>query len=272
MTVALVSSIAIATLIIVHNQIFEIETRNLRVNSESYIIPGGFEVTGTCDLHKLVEEEKIAHLGMFVKHGLHTTNRKFFPEDCPNLMRNSLTSGHVDKEEVTWYPSQNVHAFIRTKRPKLLAVRNRASFYKSAFNHVCNKMTKYKIDWRQNNNIDCSRKGEFDRIMKMDEQELALRFSPFLLKSKIMKSWKVRQIMLVDYTCISQVVSIFCGDDGVNDEIMEKIGTNSAESQHYVDFWSMHNNTLPANRYGQFWDQISDKLSETCCLDLRKPR
>ena len=107
--------------------------------------------------------------------------------------------------------------------------------------------------------------------MKLDEHELAKRNDPFLLKEMIMKSQKVRRIMLVDYRCIPKVITTLCGDPMMSYEsIAGDSHSNSAAGQNYTDFWSMHNHTLPFNPFNRFWDNIYAFFAEVCCLELVK--
>ena len=57
----------------------------------------------------------------------------------------------------------------KTSGHKMLAVRNPASFYKSAFNHLCNEMTNITIEWRQKRQVDCWQTNEIERARIVSE-------------------------------------------------------------------------------------------------------
>ncbi len=108
--------------------------------------------------------------------------------------------------------------------------------------------------------------------MKLSQQELAKKHSPFGLKEIVMESKNVKRIMLADYACIPKVITSLCGEFMAGYEsIAGSQRSNSAASRNYTDFWSMHDHSPPLNPFDQFWDDIYDILSEVCCLELVKP-
>lgn len=274
--------LAMALLLIFINTILQGDITSFsyyhRVLTE-YRIPGDFVLKGTCDLQRIKSNQphETVDLGMFVKHGLHVT-RNFFPRDC-------ITNGGggVDRHvivaersgplsiERAWYPTRTVNEFIDSPAThKILAVRDPKSFYKSAFNHICNKDTEKKEAWRRKHDINCRRRHELKKMMQLDQQELAYNHSPFRLKKIIMKSSKVRNIMLVDYTCIPKVISSLCEEPMVSSP--EELGEygNSAVAQDYTDYWSMHNRTIPNTQYFWFWTDVYETLKHECCLEFVK--
>ena len=240
----------------------------------SIVGPGGFVVKGTCDLASIKEHKETVHLGMFVKHGLHVT--KNLLRNCPAVEQHVLVSTRR-LPFIQWYPMLKWNRFTisKTNEHKMLAVRSPSSFYKSAFNHVCNKVTATKMKWRQKNHVNCTNPDEFDRIMKLQSAqrtgELNSWSNPFSLKNSIMKSKDIRTIMLVDYQCIPKVISNLCGNKLVdNTKVVSKSG-NSAAEQGYIDYWSLQNYTqLPRDPFTQFWEEIYDVLAAECCLELVK--
>mmetsp|Transcript_14121 Transcript_14121/g.30186 ORF Transcript_14121/g.30186 Transcript_14121/m.30186 type:complete len:283 (+) Transcript_14121:217-1065(+) len=238
-------------------------------------IPGDFVLKGTCDLERIKSNQphETVDLGMFVKHGLHLT-RNFFPRDCSinGVDRYVIVAGQDPlSKERAWYPTKTVFEFIDSPAThKILAVRDPTSFYKSAFNHICNKDTEKKATWRREHDINCRRRHELKKMIDLDQQELAYNHSPFRLKKIIMKSPKVRNVMLVDYTCIPKVISSLCEEPMVSSP--EQLGEfgNSAVAQDYTDYWSMHNRTLPNTQYFWFWTNVYETLKHECCLEFVK--
>jgi hypothetical protein len=152
----------------------------------------------------------------------------------------------------------------------MLAVRRQSSFYKSVFNHLCNKQTKSKVEWRRENHVNCSNEGEFVRLIELDSREMAAHISPFLVKEAIMQSNEVQTLMLVDYKCVPQIVQLLCGDFmSLSINRLDGKKMNSAEEQNNTDYWSMYSRTTFAP-FNPFWDIIYDKLSQMCCLELAR--
>ena len=314
-------------------------------------IPGGFQVRGACRLRDIRERAETVDLGLFVKHGIHTTYDLLRDGRCPAVRMHTFYEGagvasrakgrprrisaarwqhqgnrtrtkakhkHLRKgvalyeKRRHWDVSasrpqehgrqilskvKHTHRRLATASPPLpqrvdpsikthtstrhfldhtraenhiiLAVRGQASFYKSAFNHVCNKDTSELRSWRQRRDVDCRRKGEFVRLLRLNEMELSLRNSPFLMKEALMLAPQVRRLMLVDYACLPRAILTLCGAPIGEDDNSIAIA-NSAEKQGYTDFWSNHNYTHFAP-FSPAWDDIYERLSAACCLELVKP-
>ena len=152
---------------------------------------------------------------------------------------------------------------------KILPVRGQASFYKSAFNHVCNKKTKAKNNFRSHFDIDCTREGELGKLLSLNTAEISWTKSPFIMKEIIMQSREVKSVMLMDYTCLTDVVNSVCDANMKQYDELSGKQSNSAAGQNYTDFWSMHD-YAPLLPFDPFWDTVYANLTETCCLEFTR--
>ena len=218
-------------------------------------VPGGFRIVGKCDLLSWKKYNETIDLAIFLKHGLHVASQ--IPRTCgmiKNFRQNELST-FVEKN-----PSHH----------KILAVRDQRSWYKSAFNHVCNKKTPAKERWRMDNSVNCSRKGELFRLINLNEQEIFLP-GPFVLKENIMHHESVKKIKLMDYTCLPKFINTICEEKMPTFQEMNGIFSNSADGQNYTDFWGM-NSYSDFAPFNPFWDVVYDHLpgDGVCCLELPK--
>jgi hypothetical protein len=69
-------------------------------------IPGGFAVKGRCNLEQIKYEKKTVELGVFVKHGLHST-KNLIPKECPFLESHWVTFPEEGMYESPWYPKMD---------------------------------------------------------------------------------------------------------------------------------------------------------------------
>ena len=155
----------------------------------------------------------------------------------------------------------------------MLAVRGQASFYRSAFNHVCNKKTKTKEEWRKQRDINCSRIEEFVKVVYLGEKELAINNNPYLAKEVIMRSTRIKRLMLVDYKCIPKIVNSLCDSPMISYENMSGTDSNSAIGQNYTDFWSLHDYApFAPTHFGTPFMVVSHKNAgwTWCLTKLRK--
>jgi len=233
-----------------------------KAGSDLSPIPGGFKLKGVCNLHNIKEQKAIVDYVGYVKHGLHSSS--IIPQSC---MYGS-TSGGVTQDGVQLIRHKgwkNINEIIESgNKNKILPVRSQASFYKSAFNHVCNKHA--KRDWRRKNHVNCTDKEALVKLLQLNQQEISSQFSPYLSKEILMKSSNVRSIMLIDFKCLPKVVNSLCDEHMLSYENMTGTESNSAEGQNYTDFWAMHNYTP----FTPFWDIVYKRLEKVCCLDFVK--
>lgn len=235
-------------------------------------IPGGFKLRGECDLLAIKEQNVTIDLGVLPKHGVHSSN--MIPRSC-KYSRNSTSRGHKQhgvKVRRYGYGENSLEfgqIITSGNEHKILPVRSQASFFRSAFNHVCNKNSGRKIQWRKMNNVDCTKEGELVRLLNLNEQEIS-SFS-FLRKEIVMQSREVRSVMLIDYKCLPKVVNSLCDEHMMSYENMTGDESNSAEGQNYTDYWAMHNFT-PFTPFNPFWDAVYERLEDVCCLEFVKTR
>eukprot|EP01083_Nonionella_stella_P096739 272016_1 len=237
-------------------------------------IPGGFQLRGMCNFQAIREQNATVDLAMFVKHGIHTSDH--MPKSCHDSISNGSKQEKVQMRRysnmIDGSTSKAAANFIRSgNEHKILPVRPQTSFYKSAFNHLCNNDRKER--WRQKNHINCTNEGEFIKMLSLDSdhaQEIGFAVSPFLWKEIIMQSHKVRSLMLIDYTCLPRVVNSICDEPMETYEHMSGRKSNSAEGQNYTDYWTMQNNR-PFVPFNPFWDVIYERLKDTCCLEFVRP-
>ena len=215
---------------------------------------GGLVAKRVCDLRGIKDRNETVTLAMFPKHGTHVSYG--IPKDCMKKIQ-------VNSEE-------KVAEFIHSESDhKILPVRGQASFYKSAFNHVCNKKTKAKNNFREHFDIDCTREGELGKLLSLNMEEISRKKSPFIMKEIIMQSREVRSVMLMDYTCLTDVVNSVCDASMQQYDELSGKQSNSALGQNYTDFWSMHNYP-PLLPFDPFWDDVYANLTETCCLEFTR--
>ena len=91
--------------------------------------------------------------------------------------------------------------------------------------------------------INCSKEGEFVKLLEWYDHEVSIERSHFLLEETIMRPREVKRVILVDYTCIPRVVTALCGEPMASYESIAGEMSNSAVGQNYTNFCSMHNYT-----------------------------
>jgi len=238
-------------------------------------IPGGLVLRGTCDLRALRKQGTPVDIGMFVKHGLHSS--ELIPKSCkvgPRRLKVTRFTPGISKRK-TGNPKRfpaisRVERFVSSDSShKVLPVRSQTSFYKSVFNHVCNHDSSIKRSWRERHHVNCTREGELARLLGLNEMELAYTSSPFLLKEIILRSPGINNVMLFDYKCLPTIVKALCDEPMPSYDNMTVEEKNSAADQNYTDYWALHNYSsfLPFN---PFWDEIYERLKETCCLEFAR--
>ena len=192
-----------------------------------------------------------------VKHGVHSQS----------WLHNN---GRCRKDRLAFVPAlstgkSSVPAFVRHPHThKVLPVRGQLSFFKSVYNHVCNK--KLKAGLRAKNGINCSKQNEFAHLQSIEFQEMSSNRDPNRIRDLVVQAGP-KHLLFYDYAALGNLTAPFC-ENGLENMTGEEM--NSASDQEYVDHWGAQNVSTWRAGLSKFWDDMSMQLKRYQCLHFEK--
>jgi len=213
----------------------------------------GYEFAGTCTtLADFSMPNCTFHFGGLVKHGIHAVG--MLRRGCDNTSKQRITSQILRVDNIMRFANN-------TATYHLLPVRGQASWHKSVYNHVCNKVTKKGA--RRKYDIDCTRGDESFRLRQTDFQESGPSMNPNKLREFVVVA-RPKNIIFYDYLQLEKLTAPIC-HSSVEQHSIE---INSADAQGYEDYYTKRN-IKPWSR-SDFWDDMHTYLSSTTgCLHYR---
>lgn len=216
----------------------------------------GYTFAGACKLDDAKFASGSFLFANIVKHGCHA--QKYLQHHCHNE-RLVFRGGSPLK----W---QTVHEFVSSKeRYKVVPVREHLSFYKSLYNHICNKKSKIKIKVRTRYSIDCSKRNELPSMASNNVAEMADAWSNIDRIKELIVLARPKHLMFIDYKALGQLTDPLCKESLTK---LSGIHMNSAVAQGYTDYWSAYNVSefYPTMPVAHIWDDIYPQLERDLCL------
>jgi hypothetical protein len=231
--------------------------RNPLASQESVEL-AGFRLMGACRLDDPEFAGGSFVFGALVKHG---TNSMFYlSRKCKSKRLHFW--GHGEDARALLI-GQRLHDLLEEARGQylVLPVRGQASFHKSVYNHVCNKVNGEKEFARARHHIDCNARDEFFHLRSLDFQEMALKCNPNLIRDVVVAA-KPEHLIFIDYKALQNLTDPFCR--GTLSAIEGSVQMNDAAAQNYTDYYSKWN-VVPWS-FSQQWDAMYDQLQQVSCL------
>lgn len=208
----------------------------------------GYAFAGTCETLSDPQfgNTSTFHLGAFVKHGVNAFG--FARHACKDNHRIFFQNGALKLDGVPSFMS------VPTDY-KVLPVRGQASWHKSAYNHLCNKVA--QAGWRTRRRIDCETMDMSLYFQMLDEQEVKVNVDPNRVRASVV-SHRPKHIVFYDYLILEKLIEPLCKNLKIRTSSAE---INSAAGQGYIDYFSQWK-VAPWTK-SDFWDKMYDDLRRT---------
>ena len=193
-----------------------------------------------------------------VKHGVH----------AQSWLKNKGRCREDRLEFAGVLEAHEVDKFVGHRRKyKVLPVRGQLSYFKSLYNHVCNKMTPEKVAARANHGVNCSRRDEFARLQSIGFEEMNECYDPNRIRDRVVEAGP-EHLLFYDYAALGDLTDPFC-ENSLNDTV-GTIGINSGTAQGYEDYWEAQSVSTWRAGLSKFWDDMYVQLQRHKCLYFEK--